>query len=235
MKAKGVGMKLENVVPWGRSLEEYIEFFMLSEDDLSKRILGCSDGPASFNSELSKRGADVTSIDPIYKFSAQQLKNRIAEAYAEIMPQMLLNQDNYLWKSIPSVERLGQLRSGSMNTFIADFDEGKNQGRYLEGALPNIDIVDNAYDLALCSHYLFLYSKQLNLGLHLASLKELARVAKEVRVYPLITLKGEVSPHLSPVMALLNVAGYSTSLVDVSYEFQKGANQMLVVKSLSDI
>jgi len=228
-------MKLENVVPWGRSLEEYIEFFFLSEDDLSKRILGCSDGPASFNAELTRRGADITSIDPIYKFSTQQLKCRIAEAYAEVMPQMLLNQDNYIWKSIPSVEKLGQLRSGSMNTFIADFEDGKNQGRYLDEALPNLNIDDNVYDLALCSHYLFLYSKQLNLALHLSSLKELARVAKEVRVYPLTTLKGDESPHLAPVMALLNVAGYSTSLVDVSYEFQKGATQMLVVKSLSDI
>jgi len=228
-------MKLENVVPWGRSLEEYIEFFLLSEEDLSKRILGCSDGPASFNAELTKRGADVTSIDPIYKFSSQQLKHRIAEAYAEVMPQMHLNQDNYIWKSIPSVERLGQLRSGSMNTFIADFDEGKNQGRYLDEALPNLNIDDNAYDLALCSHYLFLYSKQLNLMLHLSSLKELARVAKEVRVYPLTTLKGDESPHLAPVMSLLNVAGYRTSLVDVSYEFQKGATQMLVVKSLAGI
>ena len=33
-------MKLEQVVPFGRSLDEYREMFALSQDDLSKQILG---------------------------------------------------------------------------------------------------------------------------------------------------------------------------------------------------
>jgi len=223
-------MKLENVVPWGRSLEEYIEFFCLSDGDLSKRILGCSDGPASFNAELSKRGAIVTSVDPIYRYSAGQLKQRISEVFDEIMPQMEANQDKYNWKSIPSVEKLGQLRTGSMSIFLADFEDGKGEGRYLDESLPDLNIEDQTYDLALCSHYLFLYDNHLNLAHHLSSLKELTRVAKEVRVYPLVSMSGEVSPHLDPVMSLLVASGLSCNLVDVSYEFQKGATQMLVIK-----
>ncbi len=46
-------MKLENVVPWGRSLAEYQAMFALSEEELQKRILGCGDGPASFNAEMT--------------------------------------------------------------------------------------------------------------------------------------------------------------------------------------
>ncbi len=41
-------MQLTDVIPWGRSLDEYRRMFLLSPDDLGGRILGCGDGrPAS--------------------------------------------------------------------------------------------------------------------------------------------------------------------------------------------
>ncbi len=49
-------MKLSVVVPWTRSFNEYRDMFALAEVDLEKRIVGCGDGPASFNAELSARG-----------------------------------------------------------------------------------------------------------------------------------------------------------------------------------
>lgn len=62
-------MRLEKVVPFGRSFDEYIKMFNLSESNLKRRILGVGDGPASFNAEATKLGVNVTSIDPIYQFS----------------------------------------------------------------------------------------------------------------------------------------------------------------------
>lgn len=47
-------MKLNEVVPWGRNLEEYKLMFNLSEADLNAKILGCADGPASFNAEMTR-------------------------------------------------------------------------------------------------------------------------------------------------------------------------------------
>ena len=41
-------LKLDHVVPFGRSFDEYQKMFDLTEYDLSKRILGVGDGPASF-------------------------------------------------------------------------------------------------------------------------------------------------------------------------------------------
>jgi hypothetical protein len=35
---------LEQVVPWGRSFDEYRRIFALTDDDLRLRILGCGDG-----------------------------------------------------------------------------------------------------------------------------------------------------------------------------------------------
>ena len=57
---------IDRIVPWGRNLTEYQAMFGLGEADLDQRILGCGDGPASFNAETSSRGHTVVSIDPIY-------------------------------------------------------------------------------------------------------------------------------------------------------------------------
>lgn len=62
------------------------------------------------------------------------------------------------------------------------------------------------------------------------SMMELARVAKEVRIYPLVTLKGIASPHLQPVVNHLSAQGFKVELVDSKYQFQKGAEKMLVVR-----
>jgi hypothetical protein len=222
-------MDLKSIVPWGRSFEEYRKMFSLTDSDLQKHILGCGDGPASFNAELTTRYGSVISIDPVYQFDAALLKNRIAEVYDEVMPQMEANKDQYIWDSIQSVEALGKTRMDAMNRFIQDYEKGKASGRYLNESLPTLSFSDDQFDLALCSHYLFLYSEHLSLEEHLASITELCRVAREIRIYPLLTLNGEISPHLSKVIHAVELEGFTAKLVDVDYQFQKGATQMLAI------
>ena len=224
-------MKLESVVPWGRSLSEYTSIFSLSDKDLTKKILGCGDGPASFNAELTQIGGKVTSADPTYCFTAEELQSRINEVYEEIIPKVQANKDSFIWESISSVEELGHIRMAAMQTFIPDFTKGKKEGRYLNASLPHLPFNDNEFELALCSHYLFLYSEQVSLSEHIKSLMELTRVAREVRIYPLVALNGELSPHLTPAIEKLNALGYKTERANVAYQFQKGATQMLVIKN----
>jgi hypothetical protein len=193
--------------------------------------LGCGDGPASFNAELTALGGDVTSVDPTYQFDRDAFKDRISEVYDEVMSQVRETKNDYIWKNIPSVDALGEIRMDAMNAFLADYEVGKNSGRYILGNLQILNFENNQFELALCSHYLFLYSNQVDLDQHLSSIAELCRVAKEVRIYPLLSLDGEVSPHFEAVVSNLNARGVTTSLVDVAYRFQKGANQMLVVQS----
>ena len=83
---------LDEVVPWGRSFDEYRRMFALTDDDLRGRILGCGDGPASFNAEATRRGARVTSCDPLYKLSVQQIRERIAATAEEIIEQTRRNR-----------------------------------------------------------------------------------------------------------------------------------------------
>lgn len=76
---------MEKVVPWGRSCDEYLAMFALSEEELRGRLLGCGDGPASFNCMMTRRGGHVVSVDPIYRFSADEIRNRIDETYEEVL------------------------------------------------------------------------------------------------------------------------------------------------------
>jgi hypothetical protein len=55
---------------WSRSFEEYRLIFGLTESDLCRLILGCGDGPASFNAEATALGHRVISCDPTYAYSA---------------------------------------------------------------------------------------------------------------------------------------------------------------------
>ena len=220
-------MKLEEVVPWGRSLAEYQSMFGLSAPDLNAKILGCGDGPASFNAEMSELGHSVVSIDPIYQFSAEQIEQRVRHAYEPIISQVKQNPDRYCWTTFRDADALGQARLNAMNTFLADYDSGTAAGRYLDRSLPNLDFADDEFDLCLCSHLLFLYSEQLSLEFHLASIHELLRVAPEVRIFPLLTLNCEPSPYLEFVVEDLSRQGYEVQVRSVDYEFQKGANQML--------
>ncbi len=223
-------MKLSTVVPWGRTFKEYKEMFSLSKSDLEKTILGCGDGPACFNAELTKIGGRIISVDPIYQFSSEQIKSRIEEVYPQIMEHVTNNKNDYVWDTIGSVDGLGKSRMEAMCKFLDDYKKGKKSGRYIHESLPELTFKNRSFELALCSHYLFLYSDHVNKEQHISSIKELCRVAKEVRVYPLLSLDGKRSKHLEPVMSALMDIGVNASLKPVKYEFQKGANEMLVAK-----
>ena len=224
---------LDKVVPWGRSYDEYLRMFALSAADLDRQILGCGDGPASFNAELSQRGGHIISIDPIYEFDVPQIKSRIAETYEEVMAQTRKNKHEFIWETITSVEELGRIRMLAMDTFLDDFDAGKQTGRYIAGALPSLPFDNGRFDLALSSHFLFLYSAHFSAEFHLQALQEMLRVAQEVRVFPLLMLGGAPSPHLDFVIKQITKEGFSIEIKRTHYEFQKGGDEMLIIKYAS--
>nr|UXE45106.1 hypothetical protein Hi04_10k_c4321_00005 [uncultured bacterium] len=222
-------MKLSSIVPWGRSLDEYRDMFALSSADLGCRILDCGGGPASFNPEGSALGARIVSVDPIYAYAAQDIARRIEDTFDTVMSQARAQADRFVWRYFADPEALGRARRAAMQLFLADYEAGKQAGRYVEGALPNLPFASGSFDLALSSHLLFLYSDHLSLGDHLAGVRELLRVASEVRLFPLDDLAGERSPYLAPVCEALRLDGLAVEEVKVAYEFQRGAHSMLRV------
>lgn len=222
-------MKLNEVVAWGRTAEEYRLMFALSEADLGGRILGCGDGPASFNAEMTALGHSVTSIDPIYQFSTKQIRQRVQETYETVISQVKKNSHSYVWKNFQDADDLGQARLAGMEKFLLDYEVGKAEKRYQCQSLPNLELTDGQFELCLCSHLLFLYSEQLSFDFHLDSIVELLRVAQEVRFFPLLGLDGALSPHLEPITKKLASKGFNAQVQSVTYEFQKGGNQMLKI------
>jgi len=226
-----MGFTLGQVVPWGRSYDEYVAMFALTDADLERRILGCGDGPASFNAVLTGRGGRVVSVDPLYRYSRDEIRQRIDETFRVVMEQARKNTHEFVWTTITSVEELGRLRLAAMESFLSDYRLGAAQKRYVTGELPNLRFADREFDLAVCSHLLFLYSEHLSEDFHVASIKELCRVAGEARVFPLLELGARKSRHVEGVRARLTAAAYSVTVETVSYEFQRGGNQMMRISA----
>ena len=115
-----------------------------------------------------------------------------------------------------------------LRTFLTDYELGKLQKRYMIGELPHLfEIHNRAFDLALCSHFLFLYSEQFDLDFHIMAILEILRVATETRIFPLMTLNGERSAYVESVAQNLQEKGYEVGFKKVQYELQRGGNEML--------
>jgi hypothetical protein len=222
-----MSFKYEEAVPWGRSFDEYRRMFNLADEDLRRNIIGCADGPASFNAEMSRHGHRVVSCDPLYQLTADRIKQRIDAVYEEVIGQTRQNQDKFVWSLITSPDELGRIRLEAMHDFLRDYDRGKLDGRYISARLPDLPFDPASFDLALCSHFLFLYSDRLSLAFHQQAVDELCRVAREVRIFPLLTYNAEPCPFVTPIADHLKKTGKEVIIEKVPYEFQRGGNMMI--------
>ena len=225
---------VDGVVPWGRTMEEYCGMFDLGERELRGRILGCGDGPASFNAEMSALGYSVVSVDPLYAFSAEAIERRVEETYDIIMEQLARNRDYFVWTYVPSIPALGQRRMWAMRKFLDDYARGLNEGRYLDASLPDLPFEDDSFDLALSSHFLFLYSQEFDLAFHVRALEEMLRVAPEARAFPLLQVGGAPSQHVQGVIDAFTARDIQARIEEVPYEFQRGGSRMLRLRRVSE-
>ncbi len=201
----------------------------LSSQDLDGKILDCAASPASFNAEATQQGYRDTSCDPIYRFTVEEISNRIDETYDTVVTGAKANLDRYVWEEIGSPEHMGEARMAAMRRFLEDFPTGLEKGCYRADELPSLGFGDGEFDLALSSHFLFTYSEQLSADFHVAAIEEMCRVADKVRVFPLLNYDGKPSRLLHPVASELRARGYRIETQRVSYEFQKGGNRLLSV------
>jgi SAM-dependent methyltransferase len=217
------------VVPWGRSFEEYQRMFALTDHHLKVRLLGCGDGPASFNAEMFKRGNRVISCDPLYQLTPKQIEDRISATCEDVIRQTRRNQDQFNWSLIKSPEELRNIRMAAMQMFLEDYTNAKASARYVAGELPHLPFKPDSFDIAVCSHLLFLYTDRLSLEFHQRAIEAMCDVAREARIFPLLTYNAEPSPFVEPLQQALAQAGYQVSIETVPYEFQRGGNKMMRV------
>jgi hypothetical protein len=222
-------LKLDDVVPWGRYYEEYVQMFDLTPQDLDGKILDCAAGPASFNAEATRKGHNVTCCDPLCRFTTEEIADRIDETYDTVVTGAKANRDRYVWEQLDSPECMGEVRMSAMRRFLEDFPPGLQTGRYRTNELPSLGFESGEFDLALSSHFLFTYSEQLSADFHVAAIEEMCRVAGEARIFPLLNYDGKPSQLLRPVVSKLQAGGYRAETRRVPYEFQKGGNRLLDV------
>ena len=224
-----MAFELENVVPWGRNLEEYRRMFQLSDSDMSGNIAGFGDGPASFNFEATQQGYSVTSFDPIYQFSKDALQKRIDEVRITVMQQMRENMDNYVWTKIKSLEDLESVRMSAMRLFLEDFEKGKQERRYIYHEMPDkLAYEDDTFDIGLSSHFLLMYTV-LGFDFHIQTMTEMLRVCKEIRIFPIVDLDANKTELIEKVIDYFKQR-YDVEIRKTQYEFQKGDNKLLIIR-----
>lgn len=222
--------KLKSIVPWGRSLEEYQKMFNLREEWLeNKRILDIGGGPASFNGQLP---GQVTSVDPIYSFTPEEIAGQIEETKAKVANFVDSDTNAFVWgeKTFLDSEHLVRHRCRTMAHFLEDYKKPSSRGRYISGTALKLPFPDKSFDIALSSHFLVLYSPLLGEQFHVKAMKELIRVSKEVRIFPLVDTNFTIPTWTIKSMRVqAEEMGMKSVLVNVACEFQKGANEMMRV------
>lgn len=165
-------------------------------------------------------------MDPAYRLADPDVGDRAALGARGAQRMVDTHDDRFTYAWYGTPERRTRLRGGAFDAF-ADHRR-RHPGRYLAAALPRLPFADQAFDLALCSHLLFTWATVLDEQWHKDSLVELCRVAKEVRVFPLVLqATGEPVAFLDRLRAELHDTRVDSQVIRVRYEFQVGGNQML--------
>ncbi len=203
--------------------------FRLRPPDWAEGVLDCGGGPASFTSELAGEGVRAVAVDPLYTVPGHEIRARFEAVVEPMLSQVRATPDDWTWGFHKDPDHLAANRRAALEGFLADYDTGLREHRYVVGELPSLPFQPAEFGLSVCSHLLFLYSDLLGETFHIRSVLELCRVAREVRIFPLLTLRREPSPHLDAVRSAVASAGWHSEVAGVDYELQRGGNRMLRV------
>ncbi|MFI2609132.1 methyltransferase domain-containing protein [Kitasatospora sp. NPDC018619] len=214
-----------------RSFAEYRAMFALTERDLEQRVLDCPAGAAGFVAEAGRRGTDAVAVDRQYAEHREEL-GLLVEQETLFKRELLRKEtEGYVWSWYTDADDLIRRWTAAARAFRADI--AARPERYVAASLPELPFADDSFDLVLSSHLLFSYGNRLGEEFQRAGLLELARVARrEVRVFPLVVYDtGERYAGLEPLREELAGLGVPSRVERVAYEFQPGADEMLVLST----
>lgn len=212
-----------------RPLAEYRAMFALTDDDLHRSILDCAGGASSFTAEVRAVGGRALACDPAYGSGADELAELTSRETRRGNDYVRAHADEYVWTYFTDPDDHLAQRAAAGQRFVADYTA--NAERYVHGQLPRLPFADNMFELALCSHLLFSYADRLPFEFHSSALVELARVAeREVRIFPLVAMGPHRYVRIDELRSALTIAGIDSEIRSVDYEFQRGADAMLVCR-----
>lgn len=208
-----------------RSYAEYEAMFDLTE--LPGSVLDCCAGGAGFTAEAAARGVDAIAVDPAYELPAAELVDTVRRSLPAGGAIVDEHADRFVWKWYGTPAHKDDLRIEAADRFLQDVSIAPE--RYVPGSLPELPFDDRRFELVLSSHLLFTWADKYDQDWHLAALRELVRVsASEVRVFPLVQ-QGAGEPVTYLPELLTELEGVTAEIRKVPYEFQVGADEMLVL------
>ncbi|WP_410786203.1 hypothetical protein [Kribbella sp. C-35] len=208
-----------------RSYAEYEAMFDLKE--LPDSVLDCCAGGSGFTAEAAARGVDAIAADPAYELDHPELVDSVRRSLPATSGIIGEHEGSFVWHWYGSPERKDQYRIEAADRFLQDVAAAPE--RYVAAGLPDLPFGDRRFELVLCSHLLFTWADKYDRGWHEAALRELIRVSNaEVRIFPLVLQgAGEPIPWLPELLESLE--GVTYEIRKVPYEFQVGADEMLVI------
>jgi SAM-dependent methyltransferase len=220
---------MRKLVLWGHHIDEYREMFDLSSADMKTRLLEYGCGPSAVNAELTALAQPIISCDPLFNLDKDTLYSKAALIFADMMTRMIRDKTQFDFSRYGSPELLAEERQKGMAKFFADYNKGKKEKRYIGISDYTLPFPDFSFDFALSSHYLFADLDDQDVDFHIHVIKELARVGKEVRIFPLIDRYNQPSPFLGPVLLALQEDNFGVEVREVAYHLQPSGNAMLRV------
>lgn len=220
---------MRKLVLWGHGIDEYREMFDLSQEEMNSKILEYGCGPSAVNVQQTQAKNQVVSCDPLFVLDKDTLFSKTIMIFAQMAEEIKSEEEHFDFSRSGNFDNLLAERKRGINEFFADYNQGKIEGRYLGVADYHLPFPDFSFDFALCSHYLFADLDDQTVEFHLSVIRELARVAKEVRIFPLIDKEGNTSEFLGPVLLGLQQENYGIEVREVAFHLQKSGNAMLRV------
>lgn len=211
---------------WGHTAADFQKMFAL--ETFPERILEFSSGISTLNLELNNTHT-IHSIDPRFALDKDTLKCKAELIFHDMQEQVMHNESRYNFVSYGGLDTFIRKRYEGMQRFFADYDTGITEGRYRSINSMQLPYEDFYFDLAMSSHYFFAGLAEQDVNFHVRMLQELARVAKEVRIFPLVHADGSTPQELGPTLLALQQAGYGAEVRSIIDPLEPAGNAMLRV------
>lgn len=216
-------------VLWGYHVDDYRNMFDLTDADFNARLLEYGCGLSAVNAELHESTAPMISCDPLFALDKATLSTTVSLVFEDRLNGVRKAADTTDMALKNTLEALVKRRRQGIAQFLDDYECGRAEGRYRAVNEYDLPFENFSFDYALSAHYLFSGLDDQDLDFHLKVIRTLARVAKEVRIFPLTDRHGAPSSMLGPVLLGLQADNYGTEVCEVKYPDASSGNAMLRV------
>ncbi|MBN6188928.1 SAM-dependent methyltransferase [Aneurinibacillus sp. BA2021] len=223
-------LELDRFVFLGRTWEEYVLLFDINEEELhGKRILDCPGGACSFTATANQKGLMSAAVDLAYYYSIEDLEKKGQNDIDYTLSKIEQIKDRCCWTHVGSMEQLREERTKALTQCIHDMKA--NSARYVPAVLPLLPFSDEAFDITLSAHFLFMYADKIDHHFHLQTLEEMMRVTREeIRIFPTTDMNGRKYEQMDEIKEWSLQKGWEATEHTVPYEFHKNANTMLKLR-----